>query len=243
MTVNRSAAVGFQRAAAEYEKARPSYPQAVLDSLPLKAGAVVVDLAAGTGKLTRQLASSPATVVGIEPVAAMRAVLAEHAPTVAAVAEHIPLRRGSVDAVTVAQAFHWFDAPVALAEIGRVLKPGGVLLMVWNDRDSRVPWVEAMSTAIHAHDDGTSYEAEPDWSAIVAATGLFTPLEVTTADNVQHGVSSEIVVARALSTSYIAAGPPSVREQVARDVRAIVDGFDEPFDLPYVTTLFTCRLR
>lgn len=238
--INDAAARGFQRGAADYEKARPSYPQAVLDALPLHEGALVVDLAAGTGKLTRLLASTPATVVGIEPVEAMRAVLARHAPAVAGTAERLPLRDEIADAVTVAQAFHWFDAPRALAEIRRVLKPGGTLLMVWNDRDNRVPWVAAMTAVIHAHDPG-AYEMVTDWHAVVAAAGGFTPVQHAEVDNPQRGVDADTVVARATSTSYVSAAGPAVIDQVARDVRAIVAGFDEPFDHPYVTQLFTCR--
>src|SRR5204863_4155198 len=125
------------------------------------------------------LAASGATVIGLEPVAAMRALLAAFAPAVASVAETLPLRDASVDAITVAQAFHWFDAPRALAEIARVLRPGGALVLVWNERDGRVAWVDAMTSAIHRHDDGTSYQPaeELDWPAIVAASGLFTSLE------------------------------------------------------------------
>lgn len=239
--INRSATVGFEQGAADYERARPSYPQAVLDAVPLREGAVVVDLAAGTGKLTRQLAASPAFVVGVEPVGAMRAVLATFAPAVAGTAEHLPLRDSSVDAVTVAQAFHWFDRARALTEIARVLRPNGQLVMVWNERDSSVPWVEAMTRVIHAHDHGTSYESDIEWAPVVAASGRFTPLEHLELDNPQRGVDVETVVARAASTSYVAAAGSEVVDQVRRDVRAIVADFDEPFDLPYVTHLFTCR--
>jgi SAM-dependent methyltransferase len=238
--INDTASSGFERGASDYERARPSYPQAVLDALPLHEGAVIVDVAAGTGKLTRQLAASPATVVAIEPVAAMRAIAATFAPTAAGSAERLPLRAGSVDAVTVAQAFHWFDAPVALAEIHRALKPGGTLLMVWNDRDQRVPWVTAMTQVIHAHEPRGVYERDVDWAATVAVHGGFTPVATQTADNVQQGVDVETVVARAVSTSYASAGGPTLIEQVARDVLAVVAGFEEPFDFPYVTQIYTC---
>lgn len=233
--INDAAATGFERGAADYEKARPSYPDAVLDALP--SSGTIVDLAAGTGKLTRLLRGD---VIAIEPVAAMRAVASQFAPTVAGTAELIPLRSSSVDAVTVAQAFHWFDAPRALEEIARVLRPGGTLLMVWNERDVRVPWVAEMSDVIHAHDPG-AYERDQDWHAIIGATGLYGPLSVVEVDNPQRGVDVETVVARATSTSYVSAAGPAVVEQVARDVRAIVAGFEEPFDYPYVTQIFTCR--
>jgi SAM-dependent methyltransferase len=247
--INDAAATGFERGAADYERARPSYPQAVLDVVLAAGadvhgrGATVVDVAAGTGKLTRQLAATDVTVIGVEPVAAMRSVLGGFAPAVAGTAECLPLRGACAHAVTVAQAFHWFDVPRALAEIHRVLRPDGTLLMVWNERDVRVPWVMAMSEVVHAHDPGTAYEQEIDWPAAVAAAGGFTPLVRTDVDNPQRDVDAETVVARALSTSYVAAAGDAVRTQVARDVRAIVAGLGERFDLPYVTTIFTCYRR
>jgi SAM-dependent methyltransferase len=232
--INDAAATGFQRGAADYEKARPSYPPAVLDALP--ASGAIVDLAAGTGKLTRLL---PGRVVAVEPVHAMRTVAATFAPTLAGTAELLPLRDACVDAVTVAQAFHWFDASRALAEIARVLRPGGTLLLVWNDRDERVPWVRAFSTIVHAHDTG-AYESDVDYAPVVAASGCFTPLERRDADNRQRDVTIDVVVERALSTSYIASASADVQAEVERDVRALLAGVDEPFDFPYVTRIHTC---
>ena len=241
---NEVAATGFERGAADYEKARPAYPAAVLDLLP--ATGTVVDVAAGTGKLTRQLVDRAGPelrarlVVAVEPVAAMRAIASQFAPTVAGTAESLPLSDGCADAVTVAQAFHWFDIPRALAEVRRVLKPDGTLLLVWNERDNRVPWVAEMTAVIHAHDPG-AYASDVDWPAAVADAGGFTPVEEREVDNPQRGIDVETVVARATSTSYVSAAGGEVMAQVARDVRAIVSGFDEPFDYPYVTTIFTCR--
>jgi SAM-dependent methyltransferase len=233
--INDTAAKGFERGAAEYERARPSYPVGLLELLP--PNGTIVDLAAGTGKLTRLL---PGAVVAVEPVSAMRAVAATFASAVAGTAERIPLRDRCADAVTVAQAFHWFDIQVALAEVARVLKPGGTLLLVWNERDERVPWVVDMSRVIHARDPN-AYLHDIDWPAAVEESGLFTPIETRILDNPQPGATRALVVERALSTSYIAAGPDEVREQVAQDVHAIVADFDEPFDFPYVTQIFTCR--
>ena len=235
MTVNPTAATGFERGAEDYERARPSYPAAVLDVLP--SSGTIVDLAAGTGKLTRLL---PGRVIAVEPVVAMRSIAATFAPTVAAIAEQLPLRDECADAVTVAQAFHWFDAPSALHEIARVLKPGGTLLLVWNDRDERVPWVNEFSAIVHAHDPGTAYERDFDYTPAVADSGLFTALERNEVDNPQPGATADLVVERALSTSYIAAADESVRSQVGRDVRALVMDLDEPFDFPYITRIFTC---
>ena len=132
----------FDLAAEEYEATRPSYPDEVLDLLPVAADATVLDLGAGTGKLTRVLARRYAQVIAVEPLDGMRGILERVVPQVEALAgsaEEIPLEDASVDAVFAAQAFHWFDHPKALPEIGRVLRPGGVLAVVWNGLDEGRP--------------------------------------------------------------------------------------------------------
>jgi ubiquinone/menaquinone biosynthesis C-methylase UbiE len=138
-----SFATAFDRAAEEYDRGRPGYPSAAIDvlvrELGLERGSVVVDLAAGTGKLTRDLAARFDIVIAIEPLDGMRDRLASAVPaarTLAGTAERIPLPDASADAVFVAQAFHWFDGRRALDEIARLLKPGGGLALLWNT----TPW-------------------------------------------------------------------------------------------------------
>ena len=135
--IHPAAAAGFGRSAEAYERGRPGYPDAAVDRLVAALpGRRVVDLAAGTGKLTRALVARGCDVVAVEPVAEMRALIAPPARAVEGVAEATGLPDASADAVTVAQAFHWFDGPRALAEIHRVLRPGGVLALIWNRRDT-----------------------------------------------------------------------------------------------------------
>jgi SAM-dependent methyltransferase len=132
----------FDLAAEEYEATRPSYPDEVLDLLPVASDATVLDLGAGTGKLTRVLARRYARVIAVEPLDGMRGILERVVPGVEALpgsAERIPLDDAAVDAVFAAQAFHWFDHTHALPEIGRVLRPGGVLAVVWNGPDESRP--------------------------------------------------------------------------------------------------------
>ena len=239
--IKAAAAVGFQRAADLYEAARPSYPPAVVD---LVDGDVVIDLAAGTGKLTRLLRRDGRTVIGVEPVDAMRRACAAHAPVAGGTAELLPLRSASVDAVTVGQGFHWFSYDVALREIARVLRPGGLLLLVWNERDTTAPWVEEMSRITHAHDpgDATAYVKLDDWAPVIDACGLFGPVKKHSFP-FTHPATKQQFVDRALSTSYIASASEEVRAQVARDVAAAVAHLEEPFDFPHVADVYTCRKR
>ena len=155
------AVAGFDRRAEDYEKGRPSYPSAAVDwlvqALRIGPGATVVDLAAGTGKLTCRPAPHRARVLAVEPVAGMREVLREAVPWVEifeGTAEQMPFPDGSVDAVTVGQAFHWFRGDEALAEIDRLLRPGGRLGLVWNRRDQvnlcRRSWRSCLTVTVGA---------------------------------------------------------------------------------------------
>jgi SAM-dependent methyltransferase len=145
----------FDEAAAAYERGRPSYAEEgvayLVGKLGIGSGSTVVDLAAGTGKLTRMLVPTGATMVAVEPVEGMRRQLLKAVPEaipVAATAEAMPLADASVDAVTVATAFHWFRGEDALAEIHRVLRPGGRLGLVVNSRDRSVEWVAGLSAIL-----------------------------------------------------------------------------------------------
>jgi ubiquinone/menaquinone biosynthesis C-methylase UbiE len=149
--IHPTAATGFAAAAAEYERGRPGYPPAALRALELAPGLTVLDLAAGTGKLTRALAESGATVIAVEPVAEMRAALPSSVRAVDGTAERIPLEDGAVELVTVAQAFHWFDGAAALAEIHRVLRPGGRLALIWNRRLEGDPLNQAIDELFGPH--------------------------------------------------------------------------------------------
>ena len=239
------AALAFDAAATEYERARPTYPPEVIDALGLRAGARVCDLAAGTGKLTRLLAQRGLDVVAVEPVAGMRAQLAEVLPDVDVLegtAESIPLPDEAVDAVTVAQAFHWFRFDAALAEIARVLRPGGVLAIVFNERDERVPWVREWNDRLEWHGRRIAYYQRTDWTEVLRGGG-FGDVSKLDVEWVQP-MTRELLAARVRSVSYIAEQPDDVQQQHVESVLALTDGFDEPFDLPYVTHLWrACKRR
>ena len=127
-------------------------------------------------------------------------------------AESIPLPDASVDVVTVAQAFHWFDAPAALAEIARVLKPGGWLALLWNERDETTPWVAEMSRIIGWHERTVSRYQHVEWADVVAEAGRFSPLQEEQV-RWDQPMTRELLADRVRSISYIAAMPEPEREK------------------------------
>jgi ubiquinone/menaquinone biosynthesis C-methylase UbiE len=244
MRIDDVAARGFQAGAAAYEAARPGYPDeavAVLtEALDIAPGRSVCDLAAGTGKFTRRLVELGADVTAVEPVAGMRDQLRSVLPTVEVVegtAEEIPLPDASVDVVTVAQAFHWFDAPAALAEIRRVLRPGGGLALLWNERDEASAWVAEMSRLISWHERTVSRYQHTDWREVVAAAGGFTSLQEQRV-SWEQPMTRELLADRVRSISYIAVMPEPQRERLVASVDTLVARRAEPFPLPYL-----CRVQ
>jgi SAM-dependent methyltransferase len=247
-TIHSAAAVGFERAAAEYERGRPGYSPAALAvlarALGIEGGSTVLDLAAGTGKLTREIVALGADVVAVEPVAAMREVLAASLPAVRVLpglAERIPLPEHAVDAVAVAQAFHWFDGGRALVEIHRVLRSGGRLGLVWNKRDESDPLQAQITELIEPFRAGAPGHASLAWRAAFERTPLFGPLSQWHGDSV-HVTDVAGLVDRVASVSFVAALPPDERKEVLARVRTLVPP-DEPVRLAYRTHIYWCERR
>ncbi len=229
----------FASVADVYERGRPDYPPAVVGALAAELvvapGERVLDLAAGTGKLSRALLAIGFDVVAVEPQGAMREKLIERIGAERAregVAEAIPLPDSSVAAVTVADAFHWFDRPRALAEIRRVLRPGGGLAVVSTVPDwSGVSWAHELGALVqgtrpeHPHFDG------PPWQEAVRESGGWgepREIRVTTA----QPTSPERVVDHLASMSWIAAMPDEERIATIEQMRALVSSGETPGELP-----------
>ncbi len=236
--INAAAAVGFERAADVYERARPSYPGAAIELIVrechLGPNVKVCDLAAGTGKLTRLLVPSGAELLAVEPVAAMREQLVAAVGGIEVLdgtAEAIPLDDGAMDAVTVAQAFHWFDTDRALPEIHRVLRPAGSFVLIWNVRDETVDWVREFTELVVErgggrpytpyHQIGSGEAMTADHVEVVRASGLFGVVATEMFPNPQM-VTPDDVVARAASTSFVSALDDAPRQALLDEVRTLI---------------------
>jgi len=235
---------GFAASADRYERGRPDYPAAAIDALVarcgLRPGCTVLDLGAGTGKLTRMLVPTGAAVLAVEPVPEMRAELERRVRGVAVLggtAERIPLADRYVDAVAVGQAFHWFDADAALREIHRVLKPAGGMALIWNARDERDALQAALSEIIDPLEGDTPRRKQRNWKTLLADSGLFERTERLLFEHVQL-LDEQGVVDRVTSISFIAAASPAVRADVEARVRALVAETAAPIRLPYMTELY-----
>ncbi len=233
----------FGAVAETYDRGRPGYPPAAAAWLMGGEAQVVLELGAGTGKLTRELVDQGHAVFATEPDEAMLAVLRQRVPEVSAkvaTAEEIPANDRSVDVVVVAQAFHWFDHDVALPEVARVLKPGGHLALVWNFFDQRIPWVRRLVNVVG--EQASSSHASAD---VLADHELFEPAERTTFSFWQD-VTRDTLVDIVASRSYVASLPEAEREARLDAVRALYDEYGRGHDgmqLPYVTECFRAKVR
>jgi SAM-dependent methyltransferase len=249
--IHRAAAKGYTAKAEAYIRGRPEYPAAVQDwlrdDLALSAGKTVLDLGAGTGKFLPHLRATGAAVIAVEPVPAMRAQLTQRNPGIdamAGTAEQIPQADGAVDAVVCAQAFHWFANAAALAEIHRVLKPGGVLGLIWNVRDESVAWVAALTRIMAPYEAGVPRYHSQEWRRLFPAEG-FGPLRERHFPNSHIGPAEQVIVDRILSVSFIAALPAARQNEVAAGIRELIATTPElagkgEVAFPYETAAFSC---
>jgi SAM-dependent methyltransferase len=253
MPVHEVAQRGFGAEAETYDRSRPTYPPDAIawlvENLRIDPGSVVVDVAAGTGKLTSLLVPSGATLIAVEPVEGMRQVFRREVtgvPAVAATAEAMPFADTSVDAVTVAQAFHWFDADAAAEELSRTLRPGGRLAMIWNARDRSVDWVDAVWSVMDRVEKKAPWRVHEDpWRAGFEERPWFGPLHEGVFSHKQT-LSPEGVVDRFTSVSHLAALSPGEREVHLEEIRDVLRnhpdtaGRDE-VAIPYRVDAYWCE--
>jgi len=230
-------ALSFDAAADVYERSRPGYPDPVVDWLLAGRPRDVLDLGAGTGKLTRSLVGRAEHVTAVDPSPRMLDQLRQTVhgvTTLVGTAEAIPLPDASVDAVVVAQAWHWVDPVRAVPEVARVLRPGGVLGLVWNTRDESVPWVRALGALLAVDAAGRGATAGEH----VPPTALG-PVESMT-HRWSQPVDRERLHELVLSRSYVITASDERRRQLLAQVDGLLAedpalAGPPPWPLPYVT--------
>ncbi|MBI3098173.1 MAG: class I SAM-dependent methyltransferase [Planctomycetes bacterium] len=249
MPIHETAAKGFQSAAGLYDRGRPDYPlegvECLLRELRLDPSRTVIDLGAGTGKFTRLLIASGATIIAVEPVEEMRRQFAASLPGIRLVdgaAEATTLPSSAADAVVAAQAFHWFATGAALAEIHRVLKPGGRLGLIWNTWDPAVEWVVRLREILDDYAGATPRYKSGQWRLPFRETALFTPLEERHFPHLQRG-PLQTVLDRVASISFVALLPGERRVEVLRRVRELAETHpvtrgQAEIGMPYVTDVY-----
>jgi SAM-dependent methyltransferase len=231
-----------------YERARPEWPEEAVRWLVPQRAELVVELGAGTGKLTRAVASLGVRVVAVEPDPRMLAVLRGRGlEGVEGSAESIPFGDGVAGAVVAGSSLHWFELELALPEIHRVLRPGGRFGFGWNHRDDRHPAIAAMTEAVReaqARTRGPRWRTR-DWSAELARGGLFEDVEQARFEHV-HEIPREALRDHLLSYSGVAALSEDERRRVLAAVAAVLDS-DESVSaggmlrLPFVVTAFRAQ--
>lgn len=245
---DRAHALTFGAEADAYERGRPGYPDDAVEWILTRSatddGALpdVVDLGAGTGKFTASLVGRAATVTAVEPDDQMRARLIAGLPGVTALpgtAESIPLGDESADIVTMAQAWHWTDPKRASAEVARVLRPGGILALVWNVRDESSDWVAALSRVI-----GSSIAEDFDTITPPIAEPL--TRDAYAEFHWSNHLDREGLVAMVASRSYIIAMSATDRADVLARLDQLIDSHPDlagrpHFDLPYRTRVTIAR--
>jgi SAM-dependent methyltransferase len=236
----------------DYQRGRPGYPSDAVRGRGLPGSAAVLELGAGTGKLTRVLIDEFAQVIAVEPDPAMRRWLAELGPRcelLAGTAEQIPLANTSVDGVFVAEAFHWFAHERALTEIARVLRPGGVLVLMWNRPAGTIePPIAAVEQLLEPHWpkdiempldlDPSRFSYARDWPDAFVASA-FEPLRELQMPNSQT-VDRDGLVAFFGSMGWIGDLPPEQLATLLGEVRSRLTA--DEYQLPFETNVHWTRL-
>lgn len=234
--------LSFGSEAAAYERGRPSYPPEAIDWLLPADVHDVLDLGAGTGKLTTRLVERGLQVIAVDPIAEMLELLSNALPDTPALlgtAEQIPLPDNSVDAVLVAQAWHWFDPDRAIAEVARVLRPGGRLGLVWNTRDERLGWVKDLGAIV-------GHETDP-YSNTVSLPEPFTAVERHHVEWTSY-LTPQALVDLVASRSYCITSPAAVRSRTLDHVRELLATHPalaqaSGLALPYITVCVRATLN
>lgn len=239
---DREAARSFAQVAEAYDRGRPGYPPEAAPWLVGQRAVSVLELGAGTGRLTADLVRLGHDVLATDPLPEMLRLLSGRLPdvrTTVASAEDLPVPDRSVDVVVSAQAFHWFEPARALPEIARVLRPGGQVALVWNHRDERIPWVRRLGRVIGSPPQPT------DPTHALLASGLFGYVDTTTFRHWQQ-VDRDSLRDLVTSRSNVATMTETERARVLTEVDALYADYGRGADgmlLPYVTHCYKAVVR
>jgi SAM-dependent methyltransferase len=246
--IETSARIGFQRAAGRYERGRPEAPPAAIDALVQTLGistvSTVLELGAGTGKLSRHLASRAGLYVALEPVPAMREQFRSTLPTVplvAGIAEMLPIQGSTVDAVVAAQALHWFDIPRAMAEMHRVLRPEGTVGLLWNVRDESVDWIHQETIIMDRYDVRGPRYHRGAWKEAWMRTPGFEPLQKQSFPFVQR-MDRDTALDRFTSISFIASLEGSRYAEAEAALKGLLDTHRQTAGLPEIELPYRCEI-
>ncbi|MDH0301950.1 MULTISPECIES: class I SAM-dependent methyltransferase [unclassified Pseudomonas] len=250
--VHASASTGYTRHSGNYEQGRPDYPAALQgwlrDTLGIGPGTAVLDLGAGTGKFTRLLEPLAPRLTAVEPVAAMRERFSEGLPEVPVLegtAQRIPVADASQQVLVCAQAFHWFADAEALAEMHRVLAPGGRLGLIWNVRDETVDWVARITDIITPYEGDTPRFHTGRWREAFDGRWFSAP-QLTTLPHAHEGSPRTVILERLRSVSFIAALPAAEQDRVMDQLQALIDNHPDlkgrdRIAFPYRTQAYVCQ--
>ncbi|MBW3589332.1 MAG: class I SAM-dependent methyltransferase [Actinobacteria bacterium] len=243
----------FGEVADDYDRGRPGYSPEAIDFLTrefsITSQTNVLDVGAGTGKLTAQILSTGADVAALEPVEGMRRRLEENLPDVRIVggsAESIMLANESIDIIVCGQSFHWFHTEKALRDFYRVLRPGGGLALLWNHREVSAGWTEEVTRIMDRHEPAArQLDASTTWPNDFERVGLFSPLQKQQFEHSQV-VDLKTLLAAVKSRSYIASLNEPDQRRVLDEVLELVETHPDlkdrdVFELPYITDLYWSR--
>ncbi|MCL2395884.1 MAG: class I SAM-dependent methyltransferase [Acidimicrobiaceae bacterium] len=242
-TIHTAARQGFANRAGTYARIRPSYGEDTLDALDSLLGqrpGHIADVGAGTGALSTLLAARGHSVLALEPVAAMLARCGEGPIRVRATANALPIRTGALKAITVATAFHWFSTREVLDEFRRCVQPSGTLVLMWNDRDLRVPWVRRHTELVDAYQGDTPRFRQMRWREVIDAHDGWREVAHLARRN-PSPITRKGLIDRIFSTSFIGALGPEEAEKVHAEAESLVTGLPEEFDYPYITRIWAYR--
>ena len=249
-SLHPAAEIGFSVGAELYQQARPSYPQSIskwlLKNLHLSNESKLIDLGAGTGKFIPYLSQISTHVIAIEPIQAMLQQLQNTFPeitTLQAYSHSIPLPTNSVDAVFCAQSFHWFANTESLNEIARLLKSGQFLILIWNQRDTTVNWVQAIAEQLSPLEGNTPRFHHFEWKEVLDQHPLFKSVQQEIIPFEHSGTVEQVVLKRLRSTSFIAALPTNDQQKFENEIAKIVLDYTgklphDHIQFPYQTHIY-----